>query len=91
MRIPACIEHNTVSLEGLYLINQVTFVIRLKVRQIDLWPDSLDIQQNLCHSLRTVDLGLPQPESVQVRSVENKYLHSEVGVEPFDSSCAVDG
>jgi hypothetical protein len=59
MAIPAGIEYDPVPLKVLYLIDQIAFVVGLKVRQMHLRPGPLDVQQNLCHRLRTVYLRLP--------------------------------
>ena len=70
VRVPACVEDYSVALEGLYLINQVAFVVRLIVRKIDLRPSFLDVQQNLCHRRCAVYLRLPRSQTVQIRSVQ---------------------
>lgn len=67
MAVPAGIEDDSVVLAlalalaigVLKLIDQIAFVVGLKVRQMHLRPGPLDVQQNLCHCLRTVYLRLP--------------------------------
>ena len=41
--VSACVEHNSVALEGLYLIDQIAFMVRLKIRKERLRPFLLDI------------------------------------------------
>ena len=36
---------------SLYPVYQVSLVVALAVRKMDIRPDSLDLQQNLCHRL----------------------------------------
>ena len=50
-------------------VNKVSFVVRLTIDKMHIRPSFLDVQQNLCHRLRTVHFRLPRSKSIQVRTV----------------------
>ena len=43
MRVPACVQYDTVSLKVLNPVDQVAFVVRLHIREEDLRPFPLDL------------------------------------------------
>ena len=53
-------------------------MVRLAVHKVHVRPFLLDIQQNLCHCLGTVYLGLSQPQTIQIRTVENEDFHNSL-------------
>ena len=69
--VAAGIQHDTITFERLYLIYQIAFVIGLIVCKEDIRPALLNLQQNLCHRLRAVNIRLTNTQTIQVWPVEN--------------------
>ena len=77
MGIGTCIQHDAVIREAhfLHLIDQLTLHVALKVVYLYVRVSALQLRQVSLKRLAAIDARLPASQQVQVRSVNNLYLH----------------
>lgn len=78
MRIPAGIEHHAVvnAVGLLHGVDQFAFDVRLEVAELHRGIVRFQRFEIRLESLRSVNPGVAPPLKIEVRSVENQYLHS---------------
>ncbi len=78
VRIAAGIQQDTIISAcpgAVQLIDDLPLYIALKIRKFNLRKVPFQGIQVICKSLVSVNLRLPRTQQVQIRSVDNGYLH----------------